>query len=278
MYSPAGAAGMRDDELTRISEDGTWGRSEKIAGVRRMKDWFRRLFEITRAEAHSRLDVLEDPAKLTDQALRDLRQELACSLQNLAEVRAGAIHLKRELEERQETVRVCEQQALVILQRVQIGKMPASEGDRLAWEALARKHQSLVQCHRIARTLEKQESLISQLLANIQKLKAHLNTWEHEAMVLKTRAKAAKTSKRIHRKLAILNEPESLGLLHRMKTQVGENEAMAEAYQEMAMAGEGVECAIQQSLIQEQTIRELECLKQQVGLPSSTPPSDKYLT
>lgn len=245
--------------------------------MRRMKDWFRRVFEITRAEAHSRLDVWEDPTKLTDQALRDLRQELACSLQNLAEVRAGAIHLKRELEERQETVHVCEHQALIVLQRVQIGKMPALEGERLAWEALARKHQAMVQCRRIGKTLEKQESLIAQLLANNQKLKAHLNTWEHEAMVLKTRAKAAKTSKRIHQKLAILNEPESMGLLHRLKTKVGENEAMAEAYQEMAMAGESLDTAIQQSLVLEETNRELERLKQQVGLPSTTQPPDRYL-
>ena len=39
-------------------------------------NFFKRLFKIGQAEAHSALDKLEDPIKLTEQGIRDLKQDL----------------------------------------------------------------------------------------------------------------------------------------------------------------------------------------------------------
>ena len=59
---------------------------------------FRRLFKIGEAEAHSAIDKLEDPIKLTEQGIRDLKKDLDNSLQALAEVKAMAIRAKNEVE------------------------------------------------------------------------------------------------------------------------------------------------------------------------------------
>ncbi len=63
---------------------------------------FRRLFKIGQSEAHATLDKFEDPVKLTEQGIRDLKKDLENSLQSLAEVKALAIRAKREAKEKKD--------------------------------------------------------------------------------------------------------------------------------------------------------------------------------
>ena len=61
---------------------------------------FKRMFKVAQSEAHAAVDRLEDPIKMTEQGIRDLRKDLEASMKNLAEVKAlTAAHL-RELEEK----------------------------------------------------------------------------------------------------------------------------------------------------------------------------------
>ena len=52
---------------------------------------FKRIFKIGQAETHSAIDKLEDPIKMTEQGIRDMKTDLEKSLQALAEVKAMAI-------------------------------------------------------------------------------------------------------------------------------------------------------------------------------------------
>ena len=49
---------------------------------------FQRLFKTGEAEAHPLVDNLEDPIKMSEQAIRDLKKDLQESLKALAEVKA----------------------------------------------------------------------------------------------------------------------------------------------------------------------------------------------
>ena len=49
---------------------------------------FQRLFKTGEAEAHALVDKLEDPIKMSEQAIRDLKKDLQESLKALAEVKA----------------------------------------------------------------------------------------------------------------------------------------------------------------------------------------------
>jgi len=55
---------------------------------------FRRLFRIGSAEANSLVDKLEDPIKMTEQGIRELKKNLGSALEALAEVKALAIRSK----------------------------------------------------------------------------------------------------------------------------------------------------------------------------------------
>ena len=57
---------------------------------------FKRLFKVGEAEAHSALDKLEDPIKMTEQGIRDLKKDLDASLKAMAEVKAMAIRSKND--------------------------------------------------------------------------------------------------------------------------------------------------------------------------------------
>lgn len=57
--------------------------------------WLKRLFRIGIAEANSAIDKLEDPVKMTEQGIKDLKSDLNKSLQALAEVKASAIRSKK---------------------------------------------------------------------------------------------------------------------------------------------------------------------------------------
>ena len=60
---------------------------------------FQRLFKTGQAEAHAIVDKLEDPIKMSEQAIRDLKKDLQESLKALAEVKAISIRLSRESED-----------------------------------------------------------------------------------------------------------------------------------------------------------------------------------
>ena len=63
-----------------------------------MAGFFRRLFSLGNAEAHSILDKLEDPVKMTEQGIRELKKDLEVAMQNFAEVKAIAIRAERDME------------------------------------------------------------------------------------------------------------------------------------------------------------------------------------
>ena len=58
---------------------------------------FSRLFKVGQAEANSLVDKLEDPIKLTEQGIRDLKKDLEKAVEALAEVKSYAIRAKRDM-------------------------------------------------------------------------------------------------------------------------------------------------------------------------------------
>ena len=100
---------------------------------------FKRLFKIGEAEAHSGIDKLEDPIKMTEQGIRDLKKDLDMSIKALAEVKAVAIRTKSEVATLKNRAEEYENKAILLLKRAQNGELDSEEADRLATEALTRK-------------------------------------------------------------------------------------------------------------------------------------------
>ena len=86
---------------------------------------FRRLFRIGSAEAHSALDKLEDPIKMTEQGIRELKGNLEESIKALAEVKALAIRSRNDHETYSEKAKSYERKAMLLWKQAQEGKIEA---------------------------------------------------------------------------------------------------------------------------------------------------------
>ena len=213
-----------------------------------MSGFFRRLFRVAESEAHSVVDKLEDPIKMTEQGIRDLRKDLQASMKNLAEVKALQIRTRREMEEKKEHAATYEKKAMLLLQKGQSGGLDASEADRLAGEALAKKEQSSSAAVKTAKDLQQQDTMVAQLEANVKKLKSQLSSWESELTTLKARAKVAGATRKLNQQLAQVDSSGTIAMLEKMKTKVAEEESLAASYGEMAMVETSVDSEIDKAL------------------------------
>lgn len=209
---------------------------------------FRRLFTFGKSEAHAVLDQLEDPAKMAEQGIRDLRKDLGASLQSLAQVKAQAIRAKREFQNHKETAADYEQKAMLLLKRAEGGHLDAAEADRLATEALRKREQAVKRASEVSREVEQFDSMTGKLENNIQGLKSQIAKWENELSTLKARAQVGKATRKINEQLARVDSSGTISMLERMRDRVQEEETLAEAYGDMAQLGTSVDDDINAAL------------------------------
>lgn len=213
-----------------------------------MLDFFKRLFKVLQANAHSAVSKFEDPIKLAEQGIRDLQKDLEDSMKSLAEVKALNITLKRQLEENKQIAVDYERKALLLLQKAQNNELNQADGDRLASEALVKKNQATSSAVTLAQNVVNQEKMISQLEDKIKKLKNQKENWQNELSILKARAKVASSTRKINQQLSQVNSDSTIAMLENMKTKVAEEEALAQAYDDMTLLGSSVDSEINKAL------------------------------
>ncbi len=237
-----------------------------------MAGFFRRLFNLGNAEAHSIIDKLEDPVKMTEQGIRDLKKDLEAAKGSFAEVKAIAIKAERDMEKNKNGARDWERKAMSLLQQGQNGKLEKANAERLATEALARKEE----CNKLYSIADKASATQNQAVQSLQKnmdtLKSKIQQYENELVTLKARAKTAAATSKINKQLAGVDSNGTVALLERMKEKVEEEENLAIAYGDVAEMDVSVEDEIDQALLTDQSgtaspqMDELSALKAKMGI------------
>lgn len=228
-----------------------------------------RLFKIGQSEAHAAVNQLEDPINLTEQGLRDLRQDLDKSLHGLAEVKAMAIRARNEGEAYRAKAADYENKAVLLLQRAHRGEMAAAEADRLAGEALLKKAENEAQAARAATDQEKFERSAAQMDQNVGTLKATISQWENELKTLRARVTVSQATITINKQLAQLDSSGTVALLERMKEKIAVQEALAESYGEIAQESKSIDAEIDKALATSgagKAAADLQALKAKLGL------------
>ena len=209
---------------------------------------FQRLFKTGQAEAHAIVDKLEDPIKLSEQAIRDLKKDLQESLKALAEVKAVSIRLSRESEDHRRRAVDYERKAMLLVQKAQGGQMEEAEADRLATEALTRVSESQTRHSESAGQAQAQQETANKLQGNVNELKSKIGSYENDLITLKARTKTANATRKINQHLANVDSKGTVALLERMKEKVEEQEALAEAYGDMGDSQTSVDDEINKAL------------------------------
>ena len=191
---------------------------------------FKRLWSFFSSEAHSAVSKLEDPVKMTEQGIRDLKEDLNKAVSAFAETKAATIRLNNDLKQKQQVASDYENKAVLLLKRAESGEIDPIKADELASESLARKEQAEKQVQVTSSQLKKQENMVAKLEQNVKSLKSQIGNWEAELVTLKSRAKVASTTKKLNKELARIDSSGTLAMLEQMKSKVEDDEALAESY------------------------------------------------
>jgi len=229
---------------------------------------FKRLFSIGKAEAHSAIDRMEDPIKLTEQGIRDMKQDLDKSLEALAQVKAMAIRANNDKEEYALKAEDYQNKAMLILKKAQKGELKAEDADRLAKEALIKKDESSKNAARTSAESEKFNTSVAQLEKNVNSIKSNISKWENELKTLKARVKVSNATKNLNKQMAEIDSSSTVSLLERMKEKVEQDEALAEAYGDIANDSKSIDDELNAAIDTTEVSAEsdLEKLKKQLGM------------
>lgn len=229
---------------------------------------FKRLFKIGQAETHAAIDKMEDPIKMTEQGIRDMKSDLEKSLEALAQVKALAIRAKNETEAYASKAEDYHQKAMLILKKAQSGGMETTEADRLAKEALIKKDESEQHKVKSQQESDKFDQSVAQLEKNVQEIKQNISKWENELKTLKARVKVSKATQNLNKQMAEIDASSTVAMLERMKDKVNQEEALAEAYGDMANGSKSVDGEIDAAIDATESNAEdsLQKLKEQMGI------------
>ena len=147
--------------------------------------------------------------------------------------------------------------------------MDIAEAERLATEALTKKEESSQTMEQARVNKEKFENNVSQMERKINQLKKQVSTFENELRTLKARVKVSTATKNINKQMANIDSDSTVSMLERMKDKVAEEEALAEAYGDVADENRSLDDEIDRALEGESSSKastDLAALKAKLGM------------
>ena len=209
---------------------------------------FDRLTRIWKAAINSGIDKLEEPIQMTEQGIRELKEDLDKALRGLAEIKAMAIRARNDAENSANTAADYEKKAMLLLQKAAKGDLDSSEADRLATEALLQKDNATKDANQRLADQQNAEAQVAKMEGNIKVLRSHIAKAENELRTMKARLKVSEATKNINKQLAQIDSSGTISMLERMKEKVDQEEALAEAYGDIANESRSVDDEIDKAL------------------------------
>lgn len=231
-----------------------------------MMNIFKRLFKIGEAETNSAIDKMEDPIKLTEQGIRDLRSDLAKNTEALAQVKALSIRARNDEKNYLNQSKEYQEKAIAILKNAKLNQSDTSEADNLAKKALVKKQQLEQMAAKANEEHLRTNTSVEEIERNIAKLKATISQWESELRTLKSRVKVSAAKNSLNKQIAEIDSQGTVAMLERMHEKIAQEEALAEAYSEIAKNNISDDVAIDNAANVEQSTADtqLDALKKQL--------------
>ncbi len=210
--------------------------------------FFKRLFKVGQSQAHALVDKIEDPVKMTEQGIRDLKDNLTAAMKSLAEVKGVGIRTRKEADSKRNLAQDYERKAMLLLQKAQNGELDQAEAEKLALKALGKKEENEKEAEKLYNEASLHEKRADDLQLKINKLKSTISSYENDLIILKARARTAASAKKINAQFAEIDSSSTISMLEKMKSKVEEDEALAEAYGDMAATATSVDSEIDAAL------------------------------
>jgi phage shock protein A len=222
---------------------------------------FDRLFRISKAEANAAVDKLEDPSKMAEQILRELRENYQQAIQGEAEIKAIALqHRASELQNRN-AASDWEKKTNDLLDRVETKQLDDAKGNELAAKAAEAYQAALNQADEYGKMADKEESALAVMDLKIKQIKDQIAQTESRAQMINSRAKTAEVSEKINKTLSNVDTDGLIATLDRMDQKASAQEFRAAAYAQIDDATMSTEQEINKVLGTGSTSNALEAIK-----------------
>lgn len=185
---------------------------------------FEKISRILKSNINDLLDRVEDPEKVLNQLLEDMRHEFKeAKVQVVAAIRDGN-RLEAQYRENLENAENWEKRAIVFIE---------NGDDVRAKEALRRKKSFSELADNYHEQLESQRESVAVLKNGLATLQEKIEEAEHKRAILIARAKRAEAEKNIRETVTGIAESSAANAFDRIQDRVTETEAHAEAYREL---------------------------------------------
>jgi phage shock protein A len=228
---------------------------------------FQKLSTLLRSNINDAIARAENPEKMLNQVLIDMREQLAKAKQEVAVAIADERKLKAQLEDEQKLANDWEHRAMLAVR----------EGrDDLAKQALLRQQEHAERAMHLAETWQRQSDETERLKDSLRQLNDKIEEAKRKKNLLVAKQKRAQAQKRIHETMAGLNDQSAFNTFERMAEKIEETERRALASAEVAetLSGDSLEQQFAKLKPSDDSVdfRLLE-LKQKMGL--SLPPGSR---
>lgn len=229
---------------------------------------FTRIFRIGQAEIHAAVDKMEDPVKMTEQGLRELRIDLTEATESYAKVKALAIRTENEQVQCEDQSRSYAEKAILIMQKAQTGQVDLVKAESLAREALSLRRKYYTESEQLGQQVVALQQSSLEMQRNTEILKDNHDKWEKELRTLRARVKVSSATVHVNKQMAQLDNNGTIAMLQRMKTKVEDQEALAKAYGEIARDKHNLKDELD-SLLKDDSFsieKDLQAIKEKLGI------------
>ncbi|HET9985115.1 MAG TPA: PspA/IM30 family protein [Longimicrobiales bacterium] len=185
---------------------------------------FSRLSQLMRSNINDAIAKAENPEKMLNQVLLDMREQLHRAKQEVAVAIADERKLKAQVEEEQKQANDWEQRAMLAIR----------EGrDDLAKQALLRQQEHGERAMALHETWQRQAAETEKLKESLRLLNDKIEEAKRKKNLLVAKQKRAQAQKRIHETMAGLNDRSAFDTFERMADKIEETERQALASAEV---------------------------------------------
>lgn len=229
---------------------------------------FKRLLMIGQAEIHSAVDNMEDPILMTEQGIRDMKEDLEKAFEVLAQNKALVIRTKNDKEKKLSAAGDYENKAILLMTKVQKGELTEEQAEKLAKEALILKESLLKEANSLTEEQNCHEISVGETQKNIDILRFNITKWENELRTLKSKMKLNQATQKVNKQMALMDSNSTIDMLERMKEKVEEEEALAKAYKDIATEKASIDEKIDEALANdyEKASNYLDDIKRKLGM------------
>jgi phage shock protein A len=230
---------------------------------------FQKLSMLIRSNLNDLIARAENPEKMLNQVIDDMRNQLARARQEVAHAMADASKLKKQVDDEQKQAADWEQRAMLAVRQ---GR------DDLARQALMRHQEHAQRAQSLHETWLRHQEDTDRLRDALRQLNEKIQEAQRKKNLLIARQKRAEAQKRIHETMSGLSDSSAFEAFDRMAEKIEQNERMAIAAASVTeeLTGDSLdrEFKVLEAGGGEDVDYRLLEMKQQLGILPAPPPAE----